>query len=50
MIKAKFIRCDGCKRMYTQTVYKNKESITVCPNCKYKNQKKHEKKIEKKST
>ena len=49
MIKSKFIKCDSCKKLYTQTIYKNKKSITVCPYCEHKNQIKNEKEIKKTS-
>lgn len=37
-VKDKFIKCDNCKKIYTQTTYKNKKSLAVCPHCKTKKQ------------
>jgi len=39
MVTAKFIKCDNCKKIYTQTTYKKKKSLAVCPHCKTKKQK-----------
>jgi hypothetical protein len=29
----KFITCDGCRKKFTQTIYKGKKSKPVCPHC-----------------
>jgi hypothetical protein len=30
---AKFLKCQGCRKLYTQTIHKGKKSIPVCPWC-----------------
>lgn len=29
----KFLTCSGCKKKFTQTIYKGKKSDPVCPYC-----------------
>ena len=29
-----WIKCKNCCKLFTQTVYKKKKSLPVCPNCK----------------
>ena len=30
---AKFLKCKACKKLYTQTTYKKKKSLPICPWC-----------------
>ena len=30
---AKWIKCRNCKKLFTQTIHKNKESLKICPHC-----------------
>ena len=30
---AKFLKCKSCRKLYTQTTYKKKKSIPICPWC-----------------
>ena len=30
---AKFLKCKACKKWFTQTIYKNKKSLPICPWC-----------------
>lgn len=34
----KFLKCDNCKKLFTQTIYKKKKSLPVCPYCNTKKQ------------
>ena len=36
-MKAKFITCFNCRSKFTQTIYKKKKSIPICPKCKTDN-------------
>ena len=31
---SKWIKCKACKKLFTQTIYKKKKSVPVCPYCK----------------
>lgn len=35
----KWIKCDNCNKKYTQTIYKGKKSLPICPHCGTHNQK-----------
>lgn len=37
MYTERFLKCDNCRKLFTQTIYKNKKSIPICPHCKTKN-------------
>lgn len=30
---AKFLKCGACRKLYTQTTYKKKKSLPICPWC-----------------
>lgn len=30
---AKFLKCKACRKLYTQTTYKKKKSLPICPWC-----------------
>jgi len=30
---AKFIKCRNCRKLFTQTIHKNKKSLPICPWC-----------------
>ena len=30
---AKWIKCRNCRKLFTQTIHKNKESLKICPHC-----------------
>ena len=30
---AKFLKCKSCRKLYTQTTYKKKKSLPICPWC-----------------
>ncbi len=32
-IEAVWIKCKNCKKLFTQTIYKGRKSIPVCPYC-----------------
>ena len=34
LVKAKWLRCKACKKLFTQTIVKKKKSIPFCPHCK----------------
>ena len=34
----KYIKCDNCRKLYTQTIYKKMKSLLICPYCGTKNQ------------
>lgn len=31
---SKYVKCTGCRKLFTQTIYKKKKSIPICPYCK----------------
>jgi Zn finger protein HypA/HybF involved in hydrogenase expression len=33
-IQALYLKCKNCRKMFTQTTYKNKKSTPICPHCK----------------
>jgi len=38
----KFLKCINCKKLFTQTIFKKKKSLPICPHCKTYN---HERKM-----
>jgi rubrerythrin len=34
---SKWIKCKNCNKKFTQTIYKGKKSIPMCPTCGTKN-------------
>lgn len=36
---AKFLKCVNCKKKFTQTIYKGKKSLPICPHCGTHNKK-----------
>lgn len=34
LIIAKWVKCQACRKLFTQTIVKKKRSIPVCPYCK----------------
>lgn len=34
MLLPVYIKCRNCRKLFTQTVYKKKKSIPICPHCK----------------
>lgn len=36
----RWVKCEACRKLFTQTIYKKKASLPICPYCKKHNNEK----------